>query len=405
MLFHYHWTVLAALFSVFNVLACTLKRKSERDVHEMRPIAPKRANVIRRHLQDSASSATSLGSIVFSQESEEEEKEALSAQSSSPSSSSLASVGIVKRPRGRPPKNPESDEPANPKLSLEYILGKADVSPDYKMIFQDGIPVMAFLEDDHDFFLDLPFLDSVLPSMAAGEQLFVPLYIQMILLPTWYGRRSMNITEYFHLEHQIIALARQALAPALSEYARLVYYAHLLSNDAFLEDYDDGLPDTVRLASFIEAFTGVDPRSFAISRLGLKAFLRENQASLASLIMIGLQWGFNVESIAVNILAILGVRHPFTGERFAMAVASGAVMPQVNPATVVSVHWAMHPVFDVVDLVESTADGPYYEIVPKVNYATRSGPSHALPRNLFTLEERIAKLSNIIVTLKQRVPT
>jgi hypothetical protein len=284
---------------------------------------------------------------------------------------------------------------ANPKLSIEWILGKTEVSCDLNIVFQEGIPVAAFLEDDQYFFLDLPFLYSVLPSMAAGEQLFVPLYIQKILLPAWYGRTFPLASRHLLMEYQVIALARYTLAPALAEYVRLVHYARLLGNEAFIECEDESL-DEDPLYGFLEEFAGVNRGSLSTCYWSLKSFLRENEAKIAPLLMIGLQWGFEVQKIAQNIIGLLGFE-----DCLLEAVASGAVMPRLNPATVVSVHWSMHPVFKVIEMAESQAADRNYQIYPIVNYATRSGIRDA-PRISFTQEERADKLTSIITALKQK---
>jgi hypothetical protein len=302
-------------------------------------------------------------------------------------------------------------EPSSVLHSLDFILGKAGASSDYKMVLQDGQDVGVFLEDDESFFLDLPFLDSVLPSMAAGEQLFAPLYIQKILLPSWYGRRLAPNTKHFHLEQQTIALAHQHLYPALSEYLRLVYYAHLLSTDIFLEGkailmnrfsiYNN--PRTTYFASFIQEFVGVDPRNFTSlshAYTALKSFIRENEAKIPAVVMIGLQWGFNVRSIAQNIMDIMFF-YQFTEDSLLMAVASGAVMPALNPATVISVHWSMNPAFEVFKVISSYIHGGYYKIFPKVNYSTRSRPSDA-SRKVLGEEEKAERLAGIIIRLRER---
>lgn len=301
--------------------------------------------------------------------------------------------------------------PSSVLLSLDFILGQADASSDYKMVLQDGQDVGVFLENDESFFLDLPFLDSVLPSMAAGEQLFVPLYIQKILLPTWYGRRFAHTTKHFHLEQQIIALAKQQFSPALSEYIRLVYYAHLLSTELFLEGRALNLnhfsihsnPKTTYFASFIQEFVGVDPRNFTTlsqAYLTLKLFIRENESKISALVMIGLQWGFNVRNIAQNIMDMM-LFYQFTEDSLLMAVFTGAVMPALNPATVITVHWSMKPAFEVFKIINGYADGRYYKIFPKVNYTTRSGQSDA-SRRVLSEEEKAEKLTEIIMSLRER---
>jgi hypothetical protein len=301
--------------------------------------------------------------------------------------------------------------PSSELHSLEFILGKANTASDLKMVLQGGQDVGVFLDEDDSFFVDLPFLEAVLPSMAFGEQLFAPLYIQKILLPTWYGRRSAHNTKNFQLEQQIITIARQHFYPALSNYLRLLYFARLLSIEVLLKDKPvlpknltiQENPHTIYLASFIEEFVGVDlldsASPFTIHS-AIKTFIRGNEDKIVPIVMIGHQWGFDVRIIAQNIIDVMSF-YQVTEDRRLMAIASDARMPALNPATVASVHWTMSPSFEFLQGIDSDAEGGHYRLVPKMNYSTAAGPSD-MPERRLSEEEKTAKLIDIITQLQDR---
>lgn len=292
--------------------------------------------------------------------------------------------------------------------SIGFILGEANLAADYKMVLQDGKEVGVLLDEDESFFLDLPFLDSVLPSMLAGEQLFVPLYIQKILLPTWHGRRSARHSTNYEMEQEIIALARNHFFPALSEYIQLLYYAHLLSTEELIKDkaytlYHDAVynnPDTTYFAAFIQEFVGVDPRDYLASSQSyffLRACVEVDPTKITSIVMIGQQWGFDVQRIARSLMEM-----PFVSQSsdcpLVKAVASGAVTPRLDPASVFAVHWSMRPAYEINEVAHRYADDDSLEVTPKMNYTTRSSQSDS-PRKLLSEEEKAEKLADIITEL------
>lgn len=224
------------------------------------------------------------------------------------------------------------------------------------LTFEDK-DIAAVLCSGENFFVDLPYIDCVLPSMKAGEKYFVPVFIHKILLPTWYGKRGEKFDAWFDDEQLIISLSKDYFAPAMINYCRILAYASLLEIGYPLNEYAVQHSKFPLLSRFLNDYAGVDIETIVTVSPkianALDVYLCQYISRIPAIIMVGLQWGFDVQMIILN-LALFSkrVRTSIGGHvhgklvDFLKQFKKKPVMPNLYPSTVASVHWAMNPVFE-----------------------------------------------------------
>lgn len=252
------------------------------------------------------------------------------------------------------------------------------------MLTLNGRDVAVVLYGRENFFVDLPFVECVLPSMMAGEQHFVPVFIHKILLPSWFGKRNDTTDAWFDDEQFIISLSKGDFSPALIDYARLLTYASLLEIETLDEDAvkRSKFP---QLSQFMSYYTGVDLTTFVNISPNIEKFLDAQigkyLGKIPSIIMIGLQWGFDARMIITNLEKFTKrIRHLINNHlhdklvEFLGMFEKKPVLPTLHPSTVASVYWTMNPVF-VLKLGRRVGQiVPVKEILTKNVYVPSSAP-------------------------------
>jgi hypothetical protein len=288
----------------------------------------------------------------------------------------------------------ESDAPPAPADRSAYLAK-------LNMLTLDGKEIAAVLEDGENFFVGLPFVECVLPSMAAGEQYFVPAFIHKVLLPRWDGRRRESGDDLFDDEQAIISLSKEHFAPALERYCKLLAFASLLEIAAPLDDVSVRNSKFPLLSRFLHAHAGLQletiltflPNDYA----SLDACLHPYITRIPALVMIGCQWGFSVGSIILNLAAfsnrirkrIVQSQHrPLA--RFLVQFSKKTILPALCPSTISSVHWAMNPVYEMKE-----GDGGVTRMVPVTRLLRRDVGRPPSPHDK-------AKLTEIKLTLVTR---
>lgn len=216
----------------------------------------------------------------------------------------------------------------------------------------DGQDVAVGLREKGNFFLDLPFLDCVLPSMQAGEPYFVPAFIQNVLFPYWrYGKDHFQ-----HNERSIVAVSGKFLYPSMAEYLELLFLAAVLETDqpedalkmvksgnlSRLEELTLWCFD-IRLSNL---FADADFKSASLHQIMPK------QKRIPALLMIGHQWGFNAQKIALKIIKTRSLCRDWMEENdnlvwlLVNAVACEAVLPCLKEAKICWIAWTINPEFE-----------------------------------------------------------
>lgn len=224
------------------------------------------------------------------------------------------------------------------------------------IIYSSGRKVAVVLKDRENFFIDLPYLECVLPSMKAGEPYFVPAFIHKVLLSSWHGLRSEKTDEWFEDEQFIIGVTKEHFYPALSGYLKLLCYACYLEMEFPINElsikHSSKIP---RLSEFLLKYVGVSVEqvvSFSSNLnfdLGFK-LVYNCPHKLSALIMIAAQWGLDTKKIIKHIKMIFDIvkgtlRHdlaePF--QIFLRTFAGKPIFPKLQPSSVSSVFWTMNP--------------------------------------------------------------
>jgi hypothetical protein len=225
------------------------------------------------------------------------------------------------------------------------------------MLTFEGKDIAAVLTSRENFFVDLPYIDCVLPSMKAGEQYFVPIFIHKVLLPSWYEKRGEKFDAWFDDEQIIIGLSKEYYSAAMTKYSQLLAYVSLLEIGYPLDENAVRNSKFPLLSRFLNEYVGVNIEAFVtispkISK-ALDIYLCQCISGIPAIIMLGLQWGFNVEMIILN-LALFSKRVRTSIGRhihgklvdFLKLFKKKTVLPTLYPSTVASVHWAISPVFE-----------------------------------------------------------
>lgn len=226
------------------------------------------------------------------------------------------------------------------------------------MLTLDGKDVAALLGDGENFFVDLPYVECVLPSMEAGEQIFVPGFIHKVLLPRWYGKRRDEVDGWFDDEQVIISLSKDYFAPAMSKYCKLLAFACLLEIRSPLDDFAVRSSKFPALSQFLNDHAGVNLESILTiipnDAASLDAHLRHYITRIPAIVMIALQWGFAIKTVIINLAAfsnrirkrIVQSQH-WPLARFLGEFMRKIVLPVLYPSTVALVHWTMNPVYEM----------------------------------------------------------
>ena len=218
----------------------------------------------------------------------------------------------------------------------------------------DGRDVAATL-DGGCFYRNLPYIDAVLPSMLAGEQYFVPLFVQQILLPYWRGQRR-DLCEF---ERGIIRLSQPSFAAAMSSYMERLFMAAILQLEAPSDEKAARENATIeQLVMLIVEFFGKS--LFTDLNLDdlfkpevLKEKVSQNIENIPSLLMIGRQWGLDEKRAASSILEMgfldYGALNLDWSQRTAMIVTAinegNGTFTNLDELTVESVAWTLKPEF------------------------------------------------------------
>jgi hypothetical protein len=224
------------------------------------------------------------------------------------------------------------------------------------IIYSSGRNVAVVLKDRENFFIDLPYLDCVLPSMKAGEPYFVPAFIHKVLLPSWNGLRSDKTDPWFEDEQFIIGVTKEYFYPALNEYLKLLCYACYLEIEFPLNEISIQHSSKIPLLSeFLLKYVGVDAEkivSFSSDinfDLGFR-IIYNCPYKLSALIMIATQWGLDTRKIVNHIKVIFDIvkgtlRHDLAEifQMFLRTFAGKPVLPKLQPSSVSSIFWTMNP--------------------------------------------------------------
>jgi hypothetical protein len=289
------------------------------------------------------------------------------------------------------PKPLEVDFPlVTPIEVLSVIPEEARTTPIWRK-FQDNLKVItlngqemaATLSEKESFFFDLPYVDSVIPSMQAGEQFFVPVFLQNVLLPVWLGRRG-PLTDN---ERAVLKLSRRFLYLAMADYIKTVLMAAVLQMKYPLKMKEIRTNSTNDLLStYIYEFFGVS----IFDKLGVdewtpetvKEWVAGNLEELPSLVLIGKQWGFDDVRIANNILRMKcldrkyleSLNIPLNGHTalFLRVISQGLnKLSNLKELTVNSVAWTINPTFtfkrDPVQSHQTVVPQEIYEMRPALS--------------------------------------
>lgn len=227
-----------------------------------------------------------------------------------------------------------------------------------KAITLNDQDVAAVLSNSDEFFLDLPYLDGVLPSMQTGDQFYVPVFLQKVVLPVWLNHRVNFIAP----ERAVLRLSQPYLFPAMEDYLDTVFVAAVLQRARYPFKLTAIRTDVTidMLSQFIREVFGVD----IVTKLGvnnwtierLKERIARDTQGIPSLVMIAKQWGFDDVRVASNILrmgcmdkAYLKTLFVPFNERtatFLRIISEGRnVLPNMQNLTVSSIAWTLKPDF------------------------------------------------------------
>jgi hypothetical protein len=252
------------------------------------------------------------------------------------------------------------------------------------MLTLNGKDVAVVLHGRENFFADLPYIECVLPSMMAGESYFVPAFIHKILLPSWFGKRNDKKDAWFDDEQFIISMSKDDFSPALMYYARLLAYACLLEIEVLDED-SVKRSKFPQLSQFMLFYTGIDLSTFVnispnIDKF-LDAYLGKCIGKIPSIIMIGLQWGFDARMIIANLEQFTKrIRHLISSHvhdklvEFLGMFEKKPVLPTLYPSTVASVYWTTNPVFILKAGRRVGQIVPVKQLLSKTVYVPSSAP-------------------------------
>lgn len=270
----------------------------------------------------------------------------------------------------------------------EHIAGTPSPSPYYqfreglKRITQDGKDVAVTLYETENFITDLPFLGCVLPSMQAGEQYFVPAFIQKILMPYW-EHGSGYFREY---EKFILGLSQEQFMPAMGEYLELLFLASILEQpmDAACTVVL-GLK-TKKLKALILELFGVAPPgelfrgSEALEKLKIR--LVKHLRKIPAMLMIGHQWKFDAKMIATNIRRIASLdsvllqtkqlQYDIGIDRLLGDIIHGIQLPNLSFTSISWIAWTLNPDF-IWDFEKGTGK---QVLLAKVRFDSARGKVH-----------------------------
>jgi hypothetical protein len=226
-----------------------------------------------------------------------------------------------------------------------------------KAIRLNGQDIAAVLSNSEEFFFDLPYLDGVLPSMQAGEQFYVPVFLQKVVLPVWHGHRAGLTAQ----ERAVLRLSQGHLLPAMEDYLETVFVAAVPQRARYPFKLAAISADVTidMLSLLIREVFGVDiVRKLGVCDWtieGLKKRIARNP-HIPSLVMIAKQWGFDDIKVASNILRMgcmdiaflktLFVPFNQRTATFLRIIGEGRnVLPNMQNLTVSSVAWTLKPDF------------------------------------------------------------
>lgn len=293
--------------------------------------------------------------------------------------------------------------------SADGISNWKQMRENLKVLTFDGEDVAVCISPKDSFFLDLPFLDCVLPSMQAGEPYFVPAFIQNILLPFWkYGSDS-----FLSYERAIINLTAKDFYPSLTEYLELLFLAAALEIEYPLDAVKLSSSQTItRLEDLIRGLFGVGflnkftEGDMVYEMVKTKLAIKAKQ--IPSILMTGQQWGFDARTVASNIskmgcfnlewLERIHLPFEYHANYFIQSVVNGALLPSMQEATVKWIAWTMNPEF-VHDFNLGTGKLIF---LPKNRYEIKRTPRVSLSKSSSRQRHRRPTLEGILRVLEEK---